>query len=141
MTEEEFVRQIDCQFPYQDERAGLALVEEASKVSPNACFMIGEELCRPPHDAAPDVDSRLRVLARLRQAFDHPLREPVLEVVELRIRGGDLPVRDALTLLRRIGAYPGQYCAMNIVYFACDQDSSGELDEECDEIRECWSAA
>ena len=138
MNEKEFIAGIDRRFPYEDESAAIALVDEASRISPNACFMIGEELSRPPRSAAPGVDSRLRVLAHLRKAFDHPLRNHVLDVVELRVRGGGLSVSDAVATLGEVGAFPGQYCAMNIVYFACDADGSAELEDEYDQILQRW---
>src|SRR5262245_56133969 len=104
MTEEEFISRIDCAFPYEDEAAGAALMVEASQISSNSSFMIGEELSRLPRRARATTSSEvlLRLLTLLRRSFEHPIRDMVLDVVDLRIRGGGLGLEQALELLKAI---------------------------------------
>lgn len=139
MTETDFISEIDCAFPYENEAAGLELARKAFQISANACFMVGEELSRPPMSVPAPAEIRLRVLALLRGGFAHPLRDKVLDVAELRICGASIRVDGALALLREISDYRHQYCAMNIVYFACD-DVDGRVDAECERIRAEWDA-
>jgi hypothetical protein len=83
----------------------------------------------------------LRLLRLLRQSFEHPLGDLVLDVVETRIRGGSIGVDDALAMHRQVEPHPNQYCAMNIVCFACDEDAGGVLEVECDRIGRRWQSA
>lgn len=140
MTESDFISRIDCAFPYEDEEASAALVHEASQISTNACFMIGEELSRPPRSASPSIEGRLRTLSLLRKCFEHPMRDAVLGIVELRIRGGTISLDHALGLLQAIEPHRNQFCAMNIVYFACDAMEEDLIDSEWNRIRDRWNA-
>ncbi|MEI8256494.1 MAG: hypothetical protein WCJ30_12540 [Deltaproteobacteria bacterium] len=141
MTESGFISRVDCAFPYEDEAAAHGLIVEACGISTNACFMVAEELSRPPRSVRAPVETRLRLLAVLRQGFEHPLRDRVLAVAEAQIRGGCVGLADALALLREIAAHRHQHCALNIVYFACDEDVDDVLDAECTRIRDGWAAA
>jgi hypothetical protein len=138
MDERAFISRIDCAFPY-DVESGLLLIREATQISTNACFMIGEELSRPPRSAVAPVDVRLHLLALLRQAFEHPLRDPILDAVATRIRGDGIELDAALALARQLEPYVNQLCALNIVYFACEGDEEQLMDAECDRIRERWA--
>lgn len=48
MTEEDFIRLVDCRFPYLDRESSLLLMQEAAKISPNAQFMVLSEILRLP---------------------------------------------------------------------------------------------
>jgi hypothetical protein len=137
VTEQEFSSKIDCAFPYDDEAVASNFVREACQISANACFMVGEELSRRPSGSAASVDVRLRLLILLRSGFEHPLRDRVLDVVAAQISGERLPLRGALALLREIATHRHQYCAMNIVYFACD-DVDDQIEAGCARIRTLW---
>lgn len=141
MTEQDFFDSVDCKFPYDDEAAGAELVREACRISANACFMIGEELSRPPRSVVAPIDVRLRILALLREGFEHPIRDKVLDVVATRISGGSLGFDETLALMREIEPFRNEYCAMNIIYFACDEDFDVQLDAEYTRIRSQWAVA
>jgi hypothetical protein len=137
VAEEEFVAKIDCAFPYGDEEAASNLVKEACQISANACFMVGEELSRPPRGVAASVEVRLRLLALLRGGFEHPIRDRVLDVVAARISGRKLHIENALALLREVAPHRYQYCALNIICISCD-DIDDQLDAEYTRIRALW---
>lgn len=140
MTEVEFINQIDCRFPYTDEAVAFALVDQAARISVNACFMIGEELCRPPISVNAPAEMRLAILLRLRSAFQHPLRDRVLDAAEAAIRGQVVNSRDALAILQEAGQYRGQYCALNIVCACCGSTGEDEIQSEYESIVQRWEA-
>lgn len=138
-TETEFAERIDCSFPYADERAASSIVEEACRLSANACFLVAHELARPPRSADAPSEARLHLLAELRLGFQHPLRELVLNVAESMIRGRDFAVPEALILLQKVAVHRGQYNALNIVYFSCD-DANDIVNAEYNRIVTEWTA-
>jgi hypothetical protein len=140
MNEDEFISMVDCAFPYEDEAEARRLIALAPAISSNACFMVAEELSRPPGGARATSEVRLGLLHQLRSAFDHPLREAVLAVAEKAILGGNIDLPAARALLGQVRLYPNQFCAMNVVYFACSYMESDNLDDECEQIREQWGS-
>jgi len=137
MNEAEFITAIDAQFPYDDPTRGKELAAQACSISPNTAFAVAEELARPGYGENPPVSERLEVLEALRSTIDHPLAAGVLDVAERMIGGEEMSVSGAVALMHEIAAYPGQYCALNIAYFSCD-DVDGIADTLNDQIRDSW---
>lgn len=140
MTEAEFVDSIDARFPYGDAQAGRALINQGLGISANAAFAVAYELAHPPVDAEPWTERRLQDLALLRSSLRHPLAVPVLAVVERLIRGEQITVEEAMSLMEQIGAYRDQFAALGLVYMACD-DRENVADGVYERIVESWRAA
>lgn len=140
MSEAAFIARIDCRFPYHDDAAGLALIDEAVAWSANACFAILEELARPPRSAAADEATRLRWMDALAERFDHPLKTLLFDLARALVLGRRVALRTALDAAEAIGAHPGQYAALNLAYFAASDEADEALTRACDAIREAWSS-
>ena len=139
MAEASFANQIDARFPYDDLRVGLGLAEQGCAISSNAAFMVAEELARPPYGASAPRSHRLAVLDRIAELDRHPLCPLIVQVTRRQIDGEELPVAEAISVMKEIAAYPGQYAALSIAYFACD-DVDGEADAVFEEVRSSWSS-
>jgi hypothetical protein len=140
MDEATFVDSIDARFPYTDLDAGLQLAEHACTISANAAFAVVDELARPPRGTAAPSAHRLAILERIRELLDHPLASVVLDLARRLVRDERPSVDDALRTMRLISAHPGQYAALSVAYFACE-DSSGHADREYQRILKTWDAA
>jgi len=80
VTEDEFIKTVDCRFPYDDEVRARELIKLGSAISPNAAFMVLHEICRPPCSSQV-VISRVNVLlGEWIVAVRHPLVQEVLPV-------------------------------------------------------------
>ncbi|WP_425407823.1 hypothetical protein [Hyphococcus sp.] len=138
MNEAEFDALIDCKFPYNDAKECMRLINLAAKISPEASFMVLHEICRPPKDATV-LNIRLsELLTEWRKTVTHPLRDRMFECAQYLIGGGWATVDFALQLIREIEKFPGQYSALNIAYFCCD-DESGKIENEYERIRSAWN--
>jgi hypothetical protein len=137
MNEREFISKIDCRFPYTDEQQANGLIATACSISSNAAFAIGYELGHPGRNADVPFQNRIRLLQVLQDGFSHPLKSEIIGLVEDAIRGRKKSLEDALTIMRKIAPYPGEYCALSIACFSCD-DVDGIADELFNGIAKGW---
>ena len=140
MQEHEFITSIDCCFPYDDPLAWRRIVVLAPRISPNAAFMVLHELCRPPRSIdLPEKNAR-HIMKHLYRHFRHPLKSTISKAINAHITGQNLSVEKAGHLMRKVGAFPGQYNALSICHFSAD-DRMGKLDDLYDRIIENWAKA
>jgi hypothetical protein len=137
--ETKFIDSIDCRFPYQDKVECLRLIDEATEVSVNAIFSVTEEICRIPVSEKDKVEIGylLDLLTYTRDKFDHPIKEIVFDTADKMIRGQELTVDEAIGRMETVKKYRGQFAAMSILYFSCD-DIDGRLEPLWNNIMTEW---
>jgi hypothetical protein len=140
MTEAEFIGHIDCAFPYDDPPRARALIERAPAVSANAAFMVMHELARIPASVTVSPESRRDLLNHLRAHLNHPLAVLVSRLAEEMIAGRPVPVAEANTAMQAIAKHPGQYAALAIACFSCD-DPEGIADVTYANVVRSWETA
>lgn len=140
MDEAEFSDLVDCNFPYNDQPAALALIDQANAISPNAMFKVLHELCRPGEGASVTRETLLELIDAWTECMDHPLSSTVASVARGMAFGSDYPVPSAAALMEKIASYEGQYAALSIAYLSCD-DTDDLLGVRDSEIRAKWAAA
>ncbi len=140
MSETEFIEKIDGNFPYHSEPEWRALVELGASISQNAAYMVLHEICRAPRSKKVTLKSKRAMLEYWRQNFNHPTMTSVLRAAEVMIKGEELPVEESMSIMKIISAYPNQYNALSIPYFACD-DIDGRADELYQKIISAWRDA
>ncbi|TFW27003.1 hypothetical protein [Duganella callida] len=137
MTEEEFIKTVDCRFPYDDEVHASELIELGSAISPNAAFMVLHEICRPPRSSQV-VGSRVNeLLAEWTAAVHHPLVQEVLPVARAMTQNREISTVEAIRVMKSIAPYRNQFSALSIAYFACD-DLTGEGEAEYRSVIDEW---
>ena len=127
MSEAAFIASIDCAFPYFAPLRWRRMSARAARTSPNAAFAVVHELCRPPRSVPVPAAVSGRILMHLYRRFRHPLRRVLNPAVQAHLSGALLSESHAASLMRKIAAFPGQYCALAICYFSAD-DRKGTLD-------------
>ena len=140
MTEKEFSDLVDCRFPYQEPERWKALIDIAQGISTNAMFIALHEICRPPRGAPVLPEQQLEMLAYWRARIDHPLAETIALCARSLIDGKYLAVDRVIQIMSVISGHGGQYAALGIAYFSCD-DIHGELEPHYQKIISDWSAA
>lgn len=134
-----FLDKIDCNFPYNDRQECLKLIDQASTLSTNALFGVVEEICRPPRSENAIVSTTILVdlLTLTKDKLNHPLGEIILDVADKMVHGQELTVDDAIAKMQLVKNYPGQFHALSILYFSCD-DIDGKLEPVWDNILNDW---
>jgi hypothetical protein len=135
MNEIEFIESIDACFPYKDERQWQALIKEGVQISDNASFMVLHEICRAPNEIS--IELQLKMLHDWEKAFDHPVKDLVIESGKAIIKGINIPVEKALEYLNQISKFKGLYNALAIVYFSC-KDIDDKVSDLYNQIRYDW---
>lgn len=138
--ETKFIDSIDCNFPYDDKQECLRLIDEAMGISENAVFFVTEEICRMPVTKRDKVEISylVELLTYIRDKFDHPIKEIIFDTADKMIRGQDLTVDEAIKRMEIVRGYRGQFAALSILYFSCD-DIEGRLEPLWDSIRTDWN--
>ncbi|MFN7551387.1 MAG: hypothetical protein ACK59M_16575 [Pseudomonadota bacterium] len=139
MDESGFIASIDCKFPYEDRDAALDLAKQACLLSPNAAFAVVDEVSRPPKGIAPTPQFGIEVLSFVEQHLAHPLATPIIGLAREIVLGRSVSVPEAVLALRQVERFPGQYCALSVAYFACD-DVDGIAERELNRIKAAWDA-
>jgi len=141
MTTDEniFLDRIDRNFPYNDRLESVKLIDQAAALSTNALFAVIEEICRQPHSEKTIVSKSVLVdlLNLTRDKLNHPLSPLILDVADKMVNGQEITVDDAIAKMKIVKKYPGQFHALSILYFSCD-DVDGKLEPLWEDIMRDW---
>ena|ERR1039457_3359533 len=140
MTENEFIKSIDCQFPYQDREASRNLVLTACELSANAAFAVLDEIAQPGKGCPVPIEIRQENISLLEAYLNHPLVPILLPVARRMVLDEDLTVLEAVECMNAIRSYPGQYSALELALMSCD-DCNGVANQVYEQIRELWQSA
>ena len=137
MSETEFIKQIDCRFPYYRTVEWRRLSAKAARISSNAAFMVVHEVCRPPRSTELSPRQATAIVRHLHRRFRHPLCRVLAPVIQAYVTGNALRPSKAACLMRKVAAYPGQYNALGLCYFSAD-DSAGSLERLHERVLSKW---
>ena len=137
LEESTFIASIDCQFPYHDHTRAIALVEQACAISSNAAFAIVDELSRPPANELVSIEFSTELLSLVEQCLSHPLLHSIIGIARKRVLNQSISVMEGVSVMREIEQFPGQYSALSVAYFACD-DVDDLADAEFNRIKAVW---
>jgi len=137
MNEETFLNSIDCCFPYEDESQWRKLILQGKSISENASFGVLEEISRKSSGSQVSEQQQLAMLDCWRAENKHVLAEYVIEAAKAIITGKPLPITTVLDYMDKVQDHKNQFCALNIISFACD-DMDGFADEKWQNIIESW---
>ena len=140
VSEKLFLEKIDCNFPYHDRQESMRLINQAATLSANALFSVIEELCRIPDSKKASLSTfiLLDLLTLTASKISHPLKELIVDAAEKMIRKQELTVDDVILKMQIVQKYPGQYAALSILYFSCD-DKEEKLEPIWDRIISEWN--
>jgi hypothetical protein len=137
-SEGEFIRAIDCRFPYDDSAAAAALIDEACAISANAAYMVVEELARRPRSARASDSTCLTLLDQVDARFSHPMKDIVLSVARRMVRHEVVPFEECRLIMQEIAAYPGQFHALAVVSCSCEEAGMDAADDLYERICAEW---
>jgi hypothetical protein len=140
--EMEYIERIDASFPYDDEKAWKAIIDEGIRLSGNAAYMALLATCSS--SAATSGNELERLIRYWSSRYDHPTKPAVLKAARALIGGSDMPEDECLRYLSEIAAYPGLYNAVGIVWRAAPRDegrvgkATEAVERKCEEIYNAW---
>lgn len=137
MTEAEFSDSIDCCFPYHAREKAIELMDRALQISTNAAFIVLYELCMPPRGTRVKKKLLAELIDLWDAKVDHPLAQSIVPIARVMARGELVSVDEAKSVLETLAPFTGQYAALGIIYFSCD-DRDGVLEAPVEEIRREW---
>jgi hypothetical protein len=143
-AEAAFFATFELSFPYDDEAAATALIEEGWAISPNAAFCVLNELCRLPHTSATTTARQLALIDEWAKAGPaHPLKRDLLQCARALASDQTVTLEYGLTVMRDVSFHEGQRAALSIAYFATDltQDDSDRLTQFEANVRAGWDQA
>ena len=135
----EFLAAIDCRFPYGDRALAHALIDEACAISSDAAFMVAHELARRPASSNATDAVCLDLLSRLHSKLVHPLKPPVLGIARRMVRGESVPFEELCGVMRAIEAHRGEFNALVLVTFACEDGCIEAVKAIHDEVVDGWT--
>ncbi len=138
MNEAEFDALIDCNLPYNNRAECERLMDVAKTISDEALFMVLHEICRGPRGANTTKENLAALAKTWQRKSEHPLTDALYQCAQTMIRGRWLSVSDAVNLANQIALHPGQWSALNIACFSCD-DTDGHMEYRYDQIQSDWS--
>jgi hypothetical protein len=139
--EAQLISDVDAKFPYEDAKAAASLMKRACSISSNAAFTIPYELAVRPRSAELEVEPEtvlllLDIWARL---FEHPLKVMILRFAQAMVRGEPMPLTVALDAMDLVAKYPGEYQALNVVYFSQrNTGNDAEVDALYNAVHAAW---
>lgn len=137
MNEQEFADSFDGCFPYEDEEKWRVLILEGKAISDNASFCVLHDICRKPFGSAVTPDEQLRMLGEWSKVNRQDFAPIVIKAAKAIIADELLSVAEVLAQMESIRKYRGQYAALAIVYFACN-DTEGALEGPYFQIINEW---
>ncbi len=137
MDEIQFVNLIDCNFPYNDRKTAVGLIDQANEISENAMFAVLDELCRCPHGTEVSRNTLLELVDIWADRIKHPLGSDFVFVAKLMIENNLWSVEDGLSLLDKVTPFKGLYAALSIVLESAE-DIENALEVRAEKIRSDW---
>lgn len=137
MDESEFISYIDCQFPYKNETHAHKLILQARSISENASYAVLNEIIRPPFGENISSARKTKLFQIWKKDFQSNILEEINEVAEELILDRLLPVKKTITLMLKIKDKSRCLCALNILYFSCD-DKDGDMEIVFKDIVSQW---
>ena len=140
--EREFLRAIDCRFPYDDERRWKALIDQSVEISPNAAFAVLYEISAPGQS----IKSSLKhgqlqnILDYWLSRFSHPVRDVVVPAAIALLNSQTQTEQATIEAMQKVAAFPGLDFALIVLDYACD-DVDGRVDAASNAIGETWRAS
>ena len=136
----EFLDKIDCNFPYLDRKKCVNIINEANSISSNATFSVIDEICRIPQSERTKVtnETLFELLNLVEVSFKHPLKPAIIETAKKMINNELLEIENVISVMNRIREFKGQYAALSILYFSCNDDDE-KLEIIYNEIINEWS--
>ena len=135
----DFITAIDCRFPYDDQSAAHALIDEACAISADAAYMVVHELARRPGSSTTPDETCLALLDRLDRQLVHPAKSAVVAVARRMIRRESVALDELTNVMRVISRHAGQFNALALVTFACEDDDVAAVKAIHDQVVEGWS--
>ena len=108
MNEEEFLKSIDCCFPYENESRWKALILKGKAISENASFGVLHEIARKPFGNQVSEKAQLAMVNFWDAENEHPLAKSVIEAAKAIITDNLLSVEKVLELLSQVQVYRNQ---------------------------------
>jgi len=140
--ETEYYNKIDTRFPYDDEGAWKAAIDEGISISDNGAYMALHEICgAPPEIRQMDLAKMLDYWA---SRYDHPTKSIMIVAAKAVIRGEYLPEQDVLKYLDEIASYANLYAAAGILWWAAPRDrgwpgsATDRVEQKFAEITDRW---
>ena len=136
----EFLNKIDCNFPYLDRTQCVNIINEANSISSNASFSVIEEICRMPQSKRTKISKEIlfELLYLVERSFEHPLKTIIIETAKKMINNQLLDIDNVISVMNKIREFKGQYAALSILYFSCE-DEEDKLEIFWNQIINEWN--
>ena len=120
----EFLNKIDCNFPYLDRTQCVNIINEANSISSNSSFSVIEEICRMPQSKRTKISKEIlfELLYLVERSFEHPLKTIIIETAKKMINNQLLDIDNVISVMNKIREFKGQYAALSILYFSCEDE-------------------
>ncbi len=137
MTYEEFYKEIDCNFPYQDETKWKQVIAQGHEIGLDAPFLVLHEICRKPFSVELDQESHMKIYEYWQSSFTHPLINILKPACLAHINNSCLSVEKVIKIMAKVRQFPKRYNALQIIYFACE-DKEEVVEAKYEEILGEW---
>ncbi len=137
MTYEEFYREIDCNFPYQDETKWKQVIAQGHEIGLDAPFLVLHEICRKPFSVELDQESQMKIFEYWQSSFTHPLINILKPACLAHINNSRLSVDEVIQIMDEVKEFPKSHTALQIICFACEDDE-GLVEAKYEEILDEW---
>jgi hypothetical protein len=84
------------------------------------------------------TETLVDLLAITANQLNHPLKELIVDTADKMIRSQELTVEDVILKMQIVQKYPGQFAALSILYFSCD-DKDGKMEPIWKNIISEWN--
>lgn len=136
--EQQFLDEIDCNFPYRNKKKCIELIDRALSISSDAVYAVVYELAYPPNSKKSTPKSLLfELLDIIDNKFEHSLKSMTFELVRILINGQKIKVKEAIDKMVLLKKFPNEYMTLNMFYFSCD-DVNEELEPIYEDVVNCW---
>lgn len=145
MNEIEYINNMDACFPYENEKAWKAAIDQGIRISDNAAYMALHMICSGPSHVPPN-DVR-RMLDCWSSRCKHPAKSTVMKAAKAVLNEEYLPEAEVLKSMDEVAAYPGLYNALGLIWQAAprEDDWSGyatpAVEKKYDDIRKSWEGS
>ena len=138
--EADFIKEIDCAFPYLQATRAKELIQVGARISPNAAFMVLHELCRNPRGVKVRPFQLQKYIEYWSESFSHPLNKLIVPVAIKMVHHKRIPVDRCLAYMDQVSLFKDCINVLDILYFSCESHT-GPIETKYVKILQQWQKA
>ena len=141
MNESEFLKLINCNFPYGDKQACFKLINESADISDNTSYAVLELICCKPLGHPILAEEQHELIRAWDKKNTHPVKNNIIKAAIACVELDGLQEKIVLRYMDELKPFNNQFKALMILHASVDDTATAKYENKFNEVRNAWKNA